>query len=83
MWDCHTTPPQRVDLALDRRFRNWWLRLSRAAVIVRFTKRQPPLVRRSNERRRGYRQFQGNIPSARCQINPVFALVSSQKSPVP
>ena len=26
-----------------------------------------PLVRRSNERRGGYRQFQGTIPSARCQ----------------
>ena len=26
MWDCHTTPPQRVDLALDRHLRNWWLR---------------------------------------------------------
>ena len=27
MWDCHTTPPQRVDLALDRHLRNWWLRI--------------------------------------------------------
>ena len=26
MRGCHTTPPQRVDLALDRRLRNWWLR---------------------------------------------------------
>ena len=26
MWDCHTTSPQRVDLAPDRRLRNWWLR---------------------------------------------------------
>ena len=83
MWDCHTTPPQRVDLALDRRFRNWWLRTQSGSSHSQIHKTATPLVRRSNERRRGYRQFQGNIPSARCQINPVFALVSSQKSPVP